>query len=56
MSFWKRSGWLALCLLALLVSFLLQIIGAVIGMFAFNLREMAKLEEQGMLTDAAEMK
>ncbi len=53
MSFWKRSGWLALCLLALLVSFLLQIIGAVIGMFAFNLREMAKLEEQGMLTDAA---
>ena len=53
MTFWKRSGWLALCLLALLVSFLLQIIGAVIGMLAFNLREMGKLEAQGMLTDAA---
>lgn len=53
MSLWKRSGWLALCLLALLVSFVMQIIGAVIGSFAFSLREMAKLEEQGMLTDAA---
>ncbi len=53
MSMWKRSGWLALCLLAVLVSFLMQIIGAIIGSFAFSLKEMAKLEEQGMLTQAA---
>ena len=53
MSLWKRSGWLALCLLAILVAFIMQILGSVIGGFAFSLQEMAKLEEQGMLTDAA---
>jgi hypothetical protein len=53
MTFWKRSGWLALCLLAILVAFLMQIIGSLVGGFAFGLQEMGKLEEQGMLTDAA---
>ena len=53
MSIWKRSGWLALCLLAVLVAFLMQIIGSIVGGFAFNLQEMRKLEAQGMLTQAA---
>lgn len=53
MSIWKRSGWLALCLLAVLVAFLMQIIGSLVGGFAFALQEMGKLDEQGLLTDAA---
>lgn len=53
MTFWKRSGWLALCLLAVLVAFLMQIIGSIVGGFVFSLQEMRKLEAQGMLTQAA---
>lgn len=51
MSFWKRCGWLALCLLAVLVAFIMQIIGVLVGMIAYCVPEMQKLEAQGLLTD-----
>ena len=52
MSLWKRSGWLALCLLVALVSIIMQVFGVFAGQIQFCLQEMGKLNEQGLLTDA----
>lgn len=53
MSRWERCGWLALCLLAVLVTFIMQLIGSFIGMCSYCFPEMRKLSQQGLLTDEA---
>lgn len=49
----ERFGWFALCLLATLAAFVMQIIGSLFGILGYCRTEMRKLSEQGLLTDSS---